>query len=66
MGVACSPDIFQQKINELFWGMEGICAYLDDLLLLTKGTWEEHLEKLEEVLMKLKDNGLRVNPMKSF
>ena len=66
MGVSCSPDIFQAKINELLGDIEGICAYIDDLLLLSKGTWEDHLERLEEVLKRLRDKGLRVNPLKSF
>ena len=66
MGVSCSPDIFQAKINELLGDIEGICAYLDDLLLLSKGSWEDHLERLEEVLQRLKQKGLRVNPLKSF
>ena len=37
MGVANSPDIFQQKMNDLFHGLEFIRAYIDDLLILTKG-----------------------------
>ena len=66
MGVSCSPDIFQAKINELLGDIEGICAYLDDLLLLSKGSWEDHLERLEEVFKRLRDKGLRVNPLKSY
>ena len=62
----CAPDIFQSKINELLGDIEGICAYLDDLLLLSKGSWEDHLERLEEVLKRLKSKGLKVNPLKSF
>ena len=66
MGVSCAPDVFQAKINELLGDIEGICAYIDDLLLLSKGSWEDHLERLEEVLSRLKDKGLKVNPLKSF
>ena len=36
MGVANSPDIFQQKMNDLFHGFEFICAYIYDLLIWTK------------------------------
>ena len=36
-GVANFPDIFQQKMNDLFHGFEFIRAYIDDLLILTKG-----------------------------
>ena len=31
-----SPDIFQQKMNELFHVFEFICAYINYLLVLTK------------------------------
>ena len=37
MGVTKSPDIYQQKMNELFHGFESICAYIDYMLILTKG-----------------------------
>ena len=40
-----SPDIFQEKMNELFDGLEYIRAYIDDLLILTNGTWEDRIEK---------------------
>lgn len=66
MGVSCAPDIFQSKINELLGDIEGICAYIDDLLLLSKGSWTDHLERLEEVLKRLKEKNLKVNPLKSF
>ena len=46
MGVANSPEIFQQKMNDLFHVFEFICAYKDDLLLLTKGYWTDHIQKL--------------------
>ena len=36
MGVANSPDIFQQKMNYLFYVFELICAYIYDVLILTK------------------------------
>ena len=45
MGLCNSPDIFQEKINELFDGLEYIRAYIDDLFILTNGTWEDHIEK---------------------
>ena len=36
MGIANSPDIVQQKMNDLFRGFEFIRAYIYDLLVLTK------------------------------
>ena len=37
MGVANYPDIFQQKINYLFHGLEFICKYINEILILRKG-----------------------------
>ena len=49
----------------MFSGFEFIQAYIDDLLIITKGGWSNHLEKLEQTLYKLKDNGLKCNIEKS-
>ena len=66
MGVVNSLDIFQQKTNDLFHGCEFICAYIDYLLILTKGYWTYHIQKLELTLNKLKEKGLKCNIEKSF
>jgi hypothetical protein len=66
MGLSNSPDVFQEKMNDLFHGMEQVRAYIDDLLVITKGSLEDHLEKLEAVLNKLRDAGFKVNAEKSF
>jgi hypothetical protein len=41
--------------------LEYVRAYLDDLLCISKLSLEDHLEKLEEVLRRLCDAGLKVN-----
>ena len=46
MGVSNSLDIFQQIMNDLFHGLEFIRACIDDLLVLTKGDWVYHVQKL--------------------
>ena len=45
--------------------LEFVRAYIDDLLCLTSGSYEDHLEKLEEVFKRLKEAGLKVNANKS-
>src|SRR6056300_1523977 len=65
MGFAGSPDIFQAKMIDLFSELEYIRAYLDDLLCITHGDFEDHLAKVKVVLQKLRDAGLRVNVSKS-
>ena len=39
MGVANPPEIFQQKMNDLFNGFQFIRAYIENILILTKGNW---------------------------
>jgi hypothetical protein len=41
-------------------------AYLDDLLVSTHGSFEEHIDKLKVVLGQLREAGLKVNAKKSF
>ena len=66
MGLCNSPDIFQEKMSELMEGLEFVRTYIDDLLCLTKGSFEDHLEKLERVFSRLQRAGLKVNAKKSF
>ncbi len=65
IGIAGSPDIFQGKMLELMESLENVRAYLDDLLCISKLSLGDHLEKLEEVLRRLHDAGLKVNAAKS-
>ena len=66
MGLCNSPDIFQEKMNELFTGLDFARTYIDDLLCLTKGNFDDHLEKLELMFQRLSRGGLKVNAKKSF
>ena len=66
MGLCNNPDIFQETMNKLFAGFENIEAYIDDLLVLTKSSFEDHLVKLNSVLKKLKEADLKINSNKSF
>jgi hypothetical protein len=50
MGIACSPDIFQAKMLELMAHLEYVRTYIDDLLVISNGNFDDHLHKLEEVL----------------
>ncbi len=65
MGIAGSPDIFQSKMSELMKDLEYVQAYLDDLLCISRSSLEDHLNKLEEVLRRLCNAGLKVNADKS-
>ena len=45
--------------------LEYVGVYLDDLLVISKGTYEDNLQKLGKVLAKLQEAGLKVNLPKS-
>jgi len=66
MGLCNSPDIFQERMSPLMQDLEYVRAYIDDLLILTKSDWTDHLHKLEKVFIKLRQAGLKVNAKKSF
>jgi len=66
IGYAGSADIFQAEMMDLMESLEYARAYIDDLLVITRGTLEDHLEKLGEVLRRLREVGLKVNAAKSF
>jgi hypothetical protein len=65
MGLCNSPDIFQEKMSELMYGLESARAYLDDLLVVSKDSFENHFIHLEEVFTRLASAGLKVNASKS-
>ena len=61
MGLCNSPDIFQENMSELFIGLDTVRVYIDDLLHLTKVSWTEQLFILEEMITRLKNDGIKVN-----
>ncbi len=60
MGFAGSAEIFQVEMVILMASLEYVQAYIDDLNL------DDHLAKLEAVLIRLQDAGLKVNTAKLF
>jgi hypothetical protein len=65
MGICNSPDIFQEKMSELIFGLEFARAYLDDLLVVSRDTIENHFIRLEEVFNRLASARWKVNATKS-
>ncbi len=65
MGFGGSANIFQAQIMDLMASLEFVRAYMDDLLIITRWTLDKHLQKMETVLTRLRDAGLKVNAAKS-
>ena len=65
MGIMCVPDIFQGKISNLIKGLKFKRTYLDDLLCLSNGNFNEHIEDVAKVLICSQKANLKVNAIKS-
>src|ERR1700761_8001635 len=66
-GLTNSPATFQTIIDDLFREEvpEGwLLTYIDDLLVFTDGSKDDHLQKVARVLQKLQDNDLFLKPEK--
>ena len=53
-------------MNELFYALVYVTVYIDDLLLISNGNFEDHLNKVKIPLKKLKAAGFKINTDKSF
>jgi hypothetical protein len=66
MGIKNSPDIFQAVINELLGDLDFVQVYLDDILITTDGSFQDHLQKLQLVFKRLEQANFRANLHKCF
>src|SRR5258706_12387461 len=64
-GLTNGPATFQEMMDEIFDGLEGVLWYLDDILIHGGKTEAEHQKLVEKVLQKCLDHGLAVNLEKS-
>lgn len=65
MGLAVSPDVYQEKMAGIFSDMPEVIVYIDDICIITKGAFQDHVKVLREVLHRLAKNGLKVHADKS-
>lgn len=65
MGLKNSPATFQRLMFIVFGDMniEKLLIYLDDLIVFSK-TFDEHLERLQQVFDRLRKHGLKLKPSK--
>ena len=66
MGISTPPDIFQNKMSDQMRELEFVRVYLNDLIIITNGSFEDHLAKLNQALHLLQKAGLKCNVKKSF
>ena len=66
MGIKNSPDIFQAVMEEVLGDIEYARTYIDDILVTSSGSFEDHCAKLDKVLERLEKAGFRANVRKCF
>ncbi len=66
MGFGGSANIFQAQIMDLMASLKFVQAHMDNLLIIMRGILDKHLQKIETVLTRLCDAGLKVNAAKSL
>ena len=62
-GLADIPTIFQEKIDQILENKHP--AWLDDIIVVTKGSKEQHKNELIDVLTRLENAGYRLSKNKS-
>jgi len=66
MGLSISPDLFQANMQMLLADFPFVKVYLDDVLIFSNGSYQDHMKKVEQVLERLRSKNLSVNARKSF
>lgn len=67
MGLANAPATYQRLMEECLGDLhlQACMVFLDDIIIFSS-TFEEHLQRLEQVLTRLGEWGLKLNPKKCF
>jgi hypothetical protein len=63
MGLKTSPGYAQARMEEVLQGIEDTECYIDDIGVFST-SWKSHLATLDEVLLRLEENGFTINPLK--
>lgn len=59
-GLSSAPEVFQEKMSQMFGNIEGVNVYNDDIIVSGR-TLKEHNERLMQVLETAKQNDLKLN-----
>ena len=66
MGMNISSDEFQKMMTQLFSDYSFVHTFMDDILITSNGSYEDHLKKVTQALQRLETKNLQVNMRKSF
>ena len=59
-GISSAPEIFQRTMNKILEGVPGVICHMDDVLIHGT-TREEHDQRVDEVMERIKRSGLTLN-----
>lgn len=62
-GICSAPEIYQREMQKSLVGLDGVTCQMDDILIYG-GTQEEHDQRVEAVLKRLRTAGITLNPDK--
>ena len=57
MGVCIEPDLFQEQTSTLMEDLEFVKFYLENFIIITSGSFKEHLAMVDEVMKQLQLDG---------
>ena len=59
-GLTIMPPDFQKIMHKLLHQVRNTSAFIDNILNVTKGTLQQHIEKVEEVMKTIDEAGIRL------
>ena len=62
-GISSAPEHFQKRMSRILSGLEGVVCLMDDVLVFGS-TREQHEQRLNEVLHRIKEAGVTLNSSK--
>ena len=65
MGLSVSTDEFQATMSGLFEDMPEVVVYIDEIIIINTGSYEEQLETIETVIERLIEMDMQINPRKT-
>ena len=65
MGHIVSADVFQESMGKLMTDLEKVFVYMDEIIIIGDDTFEIYMKDVKEVLERLVDKGIQINPDKS-
>ena len=63
-GLTDMPATFQKSIHKTLEGIHSKFAFLDDILVITKGSNRDHEKELDKIIKRLDNEGLAINVQK--